>query len=289
MKINVLQYTEGMTIEPPCFIADMPNEVYHSYPEGVSSSGLKDVLRSPAHYFFREQSEPSRAMEIGTAIHTALLEPERFKTDYVLLKEVKDRRASEYKEAVKVHGSELVLTGKEADNVAGMQEAVLANPLMSSRLNGKGWRELSLFVRDPETQVLVRVRFDLLLEDGTIVDVKKTQDARPDAFSRAIDNYGYDLSAALYADALEWATGEPATFEFAAVEEKLPHGHKLYQPCTTTLQEGRRKYKEALGVFAECTSSGVWPSLPCEAPEIISLPSYRMAQIENELIDGGVY
>ena len=180
MKITVLEYTAGMELNPPCFIANMPNDVYHSWPEGVSSSGLKDGLRSPAHYFFREQSEPTRAMTIGTAIHTALLEPERFKTDYVLLKDVKARTASEYKAAVKVHGSELVLTGTESDNVAGMQEAVLSNPLMASRLNGKGWRELSLFVRDPETQVLVRVRFDLLLENGTIVDVKKPQDARPD-------------------------------------------------------------------------------------------------------------
>lgn len=289
MKIEILQYEEGMTIQPPCFVADMPNDAYHSYPEGVSSSGLKEVLRSPAHYFFREQTEPTRAVEIGTAIHTALLEPERFKSEYVLLRGVKDRRASEYKEAVKVHGSELVLTGKEADNVAGMQEAVLSNPLMSSRLNGKGWRELSLLVREPETQVLVRVRFDLLLEDGYIVDVKKTQDARPEAFSRAIDSYGYDLSAALYIDALKWATGEDATFEFAAVEEKLPHAHKLYQPCATTLEEGRRKYKEALAIFAECTESGSWPSLSCDTPEVISLPSYRLAQIENELEDGGVY
>jgi exodeoxyribonuclease VIII len=228
-------------------------------------------------------------MEIGTAIHTALLEPDRFAADYVLLREVKDRRASEYKQAVKTHGTEVVLTSGEADNVIGMQEAVLSNELMRSRLTGEGWRELSLFVRDPDTDVLVRVRYDLLLTDGTIVDVKKTQDARLDPFSRAIDNYGYDLSAALYVDAFEWATGEQAQFEFAAVEETMPHGHKLYRPCDTTLNEGRRKYREALESFANCEYIGVWPSLPCEAPEIISLPAYRLAQIENALEDGGIY
>jgi len=289
MNIIPIEYTEGMTITPPCFIANMPNDVYHSHPEGISSTGLKAVLRSPAHYKFQAARTPSRAMEIGTAIHTALLEPDRFAADYVLLREVKDRRASEYKQAVKTHGTEVVLTAGEADNVIGMQEAVLSNPLMRSRLTGEGWRELSLFVRDPDTQVLIRVRYDLLLTDGTIVDVKKTQDARPDPFSRAIDNYGYDLSAALYVDAFEWATGEEAQFEFAAVEETMPHGHKLYRPCDTTLNEGRRKYQEALATFAECEVSGVWPSLPCDAPEIISLPGYRLAQIENALEDGGIY
>ena len=289
MNINVIEYKEGMQIVPPVFVSGMPNSAYHSHPEGISSTGLKSVLRSPAHFKFQAAKEPSRAMTIGTAIHTALLEPERFASDYVLLREVKDRRASEYKQAVKTHGTEVVLTSGEADNVIGMQEAVLSNELMRSRLTGEGWRELSLFVRDPDTDVLVRVRYDLLLTDGTIVDVKKTQDARPDPFSRAIDNYGYDLSAALYVDAFKWATGEEAQFEFAAVEEAMPHGHKLYRPCDTTLGEGRRKYREALASFAQCELYGVWPSLPCDEPEIISLPGYRLAQIENALEDGGIY
>ena len=284
MKITVTKYKEGMEIVPPMFVSGMPNDAYHSHPEGISSTGLKSVLRSPAHYKFQAAHETTRAKQMGTACHTAMLEPERYEAEYVLLREVNVRTASEYKQAVKVHGSEIVLVAHEADKVAGMQEAVLSNPLMRSRLTGEGWRELSLFVRDPDTAVLVRVRYDLLLNDGTIVDVKKTQDARPDPFSRAIDNYGYDLSAALYVDAFEWATGEEAQFEFAAVEETMPHGHKLYRPCDTTLGEGRRKYREALASFAQCELCGVWPSLPCDEPEIIGLPGYRLAQIENDIV-----
>jgi exodeoxyribonuclease VIII len=282
--IEVIEYTPGMTIEPPCFIEGMPNDVYHSHPGGVSSSGLKLVERSPAHYRYQAARAPSRAMEIGTAIHTALLEPERFATDYVLLKDVKDRRASEYKAATKVHGTECVLVASEADQVAGMQEAVLSNPAMSERLNAEGWRELSLFVRDPETGVLIRVRYDLLTVSGIAVDLKSCQDVRPDEFSKSIFNYGYDLQAALYADAFEWATGAPlGAFEFAAVEKEMPHGHKLYLPDETMMQEGRRRYREALNLFAECERSGEWPGITCDGPELISLPSWRVAQIENEI------
>ena len=282
--IEVIEYTPGMTIEPPCFIANMPNSVYHSTPEGISSSGLKQMLRSPAHYKFQASTPPTRAMEIGTAIHTALLEPGRFADEYVLLRDVKDRRASEYKQAVKVHGSENVLVSSEADKVAGMQETVLANPAMSERLQAEGWRELSLFVRDPETGVLIRVRYDLLTVSGIAVDIKKCQDARPEEFSKAIFNYAYDLQAALYSDAFEWATGKPiGAFEFAAIEEQMPHGHKLYHPDETMMQEGRRRYREALDLFAECERTGDWPSITCDGPELISLPSWRVAQIENEI------
>lgn len=284
--IEVIEYTPGMTIEPPVFVHQMPNSVYHSTPEGISSSGLKQMLRSPAHYKFQAHGEPTRAMVLGTAIHTALLEPDRFAHEYVLLRDVKDRRSSEYKQAVKVHGSENVLVSSEADKVAGMQETVLSNPAMSERLQAEGWRELSLFVRDPETGVLIRVRYDLLSVSGIAVDVKKCQDARPEEFSKAIFNYDYDLQAALYSDAFEWATRKPiGAFEFAAIEEKMPHGHKLYQPCETTLQEGRAKYREALDLFAQCEAANDWPSLQCDGPEIISLPSWRMAQIENEITE----
>lgn len=284
MSINVIEYTEGMTIEPPVFVHRMPNEVYHSHAGSVSNSGLKLVLRSPAHYRYQAKREPSRAMQIGTAIHTALLEPERFRDEYVLLRDVKDRRASEYKAAVKVHGSELVLTASESVNVEGMQESVLSNPAMSERLNAEGWRELSLFAQDPETGAVVRVRYDLLTVSGIAVDVKKTQDARPDAFSKAVDNYDYDMQAALYSDVFEWATGKPlGAFEFAAIEEQMPHGHKLYLLDETAMQEGRRKYREALTLYAECERSNDWPNLSCDGVEILGLPSWRVNQIENEI------
>jgi hypothetical protein len=281
--IDVIEYSPGITLpDGPCFVANMPNDVYHAWPEGVSSSGLKLIERSPAHYRFQAKRDPSRAMELGTAIHAALLEPERFAADYVLLRDVTDRRSSPYKEAVKVHGSERVLTAGEADQVAGMQEAVLSNSLMRSRLTAPGWRELSLFVRDPESGVLVRVRFDLLTVDGIIVDLKSARDCQPDGFSRACANYGYALSAALYADAFAWATGTPATaFEFAVVEPEMPHAHKLYRPDVFFIQHGQARYREALRLFAECEASNHWPLPECVEPEILGLPSWVGADIED--------
>jgi exodeoxyribonuclease VIII len=222
---------------------------------------------------------------MGTAIHTALLEPERFKSEYLALREVTDRRASAYKEAIKVHPKEKVLTGLEADKVIGMQESVLSNDAIKSLFTAEGWRELSLFVRHPDTGAIVRCRYDLITATGVAIDLKKTRDARPDAFSRAILNYEYDLQAALYADAFEWATGERIDLFFAAVEESMPHGVKLYRPDDTVLSEGRRKYKEGLQIFADSESAGDWPNLECTEPELIGLPAWRVNQIENELLE----
>lgn len=277
--------TYKLNMEIPLFsvIKDMPNDVYHAH-DSISKSGLDLILRSPAHYKFREYMEPSRAMEIGTAIHTALLEPDRFAKEYVLLKDVKDRRTSEYKQAVSVHGSERVLVAGEADNVAGMQAAVFAHPVASSWLALPGHAELSMFAKDPETGVVVRIRPDYLTEYGSIVDIKKTQDARQDAFSKSISTYRYHVQAAFYMDVYQWVTGERAeSFRFIAIEEKMPHACMVYKLDDLSIAEGRRLYRQALNTYADCLASGEWKSYDCDSEEIISLPDWEIRRIENEL------
>lgn len=282
--MQIVEYSEWDG-SAPALVLNMPNDAYHAH-QSISKSGLDRMAISPAHYRFQEPREPSRAMVIGTAIHTALLEPDRFGVDYVLLREVTDRRASAYKEAIKAHDAERVLTGKEADRVSGMQEAVLSQQSARELLLAPGNREASLFVNDPETGVLVRVRYDLLTDTGLAVDLKKTRDARPREFSRSIFNYRYHVQAALYLDAWEWATGEQlAGFRVVAAEELLPHATKVYTLDETAVQDGRSQYRADLNLYAQCLESGDWPAYPCDADEVISLPDWRVAQIENEIAE----
>ena len=84
-------------------IERMTNHEYHAAP-GISKSGLALIMRSPAHFMFQEKRASSRAFVIGSAAHAAILEPELFAAQYMLLREVTDRRASAYKQAAAVHG-----------------------------------------------------------------------------------------------------------------------------------------------------------------------------------------
>jgi len=148
-----------------------------------------------------------------------------------------------------------------------------------------GHRELSLFTVDPVTGVKVRVRYDLL-SGGEAVDVKSTQDARPAEFAKSIFNYSYHMQAALYCDAWEWENGwDLDAFRFIAIETEMPHAAMAYLLDWTALEEGRRMYREALNMYAACERSGEWPAYHCEADELIGLPQWRVAQIENELLE----
>lgn len=287
--MKITPYKPGMKIQAPCLISGMPNDLYHAWPDSISKSGLDLVDRSPAHYAYAPPREHTRFMTVGTACHTAILEPDRFASDYVLLKEVRDRRASEYKQAIKMHDEELVLVAHEADNVKGMQEAVYSHHEAAKMLRSEGHRELSLFVTDPVTGVLVRCRYDILLADGGIVDVKKTQDARTDAFSRSVLAYRYHVQAAFYMDAYEWATGKRSEFfKFIAIEERAPNATKVYRIDDTAIEEGRKEYRRNLDLYAACVASNDWPAYESEGDDVIGLPDWKIRQIENELDEIGI-
>jgi len=268
-----------------CFVVGMPNEAYHAYP-GISKSGLDLIDRSPSHYRYREPRETSRQMEIGTAIHCALLEPDRYAHEYVLLREVSARTASEYKQACKEHPSERVLVSYEADRVAGMQEVVYAVAAARELLQREGWRELSAFGTDPETGELIKCRFDLLTTDGIAVDLKKTRDARPEKFSRAVYDYRYHVQEAFYRHVFRCATGgkELAGYRLLAVEEALPHSTVVYRLDDEAIAEGARQFRRNLNTYAACQASGDWHGYVIES-ELLSLPTWVMNQIENELND----
>lgn len=288
--MEITDYTPGMTITPPMLIRGMPNNIYHSWPDSISNSALTLIDQSPAHFAYAEPREATRDMEIGTAIHTAILEPERYAKEYMILKDTKARTASEYKQAVKVYGSERVLIGHEADRVAGMQESVYSHPVARELMRRPAENELSLFVNDPETGALVRVRYDRLITGSNIaVDLKKTQDARASEFPRSVFNYRYQVQAALYSDAFFWATGECLeSFRFLVIEEKMPHAVMVYRLDETALADGRRIYRENLNTYAACLASGDWPAYECGADEVIGLPDWRVRQIENEMDETGI-
>lgn len=280
--IHYDQLTPGY-IDKGVFVMDMPNDAYHAY-EGISKSGLDLVNRSPAHYAYAEPRKSSRAMEIGTAIHAAILEPKLFEKNYMLLRDVTDRRASEYKQAVKALGSsERVLTGTEADRVKGMQASVRSNKQAMHYLGQDGFAELSALVRCPKTGVTLRARFDWITMDGVSIDLKKTQDVRYDAFQKSIANYRYHVQDGFYRYVFELITGQPLKgFKFLAVEELAPNSSKLYELDSEAQAIGKRLAMDDLDTYAEAEMLQEWDGIAHEE-ELISLPIWALDDEDLEV------
>lgn len=260
------------------FIKDMPNEEYHAL-DGISKSGLDKIDRSPAHFKFADQKEPTRNMEVGTAIHAAILEPVRFDKEYCIT-EAKLRTAKEYKDSKAKYGSELTLTAPEGKKVMNMREAVHGNLDAMRELAAPGDAELSAICIDPETGIQLRARYDWINENRIVVDVKKTQDIRK--FGKTVETYRYHVQEAVYRFVYKQITGEDLqAFYFLAVEEEAPHSNEMFLLDDTMLEIGNYYFRKNLRTYADCLDKGKWPHPNCG--EIIEPSNWELNNYENSM------
>lgn len=244
------------------------HDEYHAGP-GISSTKLKKYLRSPAHA--RLPDGDSAAFAFGRALHLALLEPDLYVQEVKVAPEV-DRRTKEGKaihvEFVKgLAPSNIILDAGEARTLRAMASAIdLKNT----------WHHISAeAVVEQAAYAELRVGFETVLckskadlwrrHENTIADLKSCQDASPRAFRRDIYRYGYHISAAFYLDVFSAATGHRHDdFVWIAVEKQPPFGVAFYAATQEMIDEGRRLYREALAIYADCLTSGVYPDYPDE-------------------------
>jgi hypothetical protein len=92
-------------------IPNMPSAEYHAHP-AVSKSVLDKIAITPMHcraYLDGVRTEPTPAMQFGTALHTAVLEPHLFRDQYAVFDG--DRRTKEGKatyEALLSSGKQII-------------------------------------------------------------------------------------------------------------------------------------------------------------------------------------
>ena len=241
---------------------DIPNEVYHADRSCVSTSGLKAILRSPAHfqaYLNGSNRKETPAMFLGTAVHSRLLEPDLFSLDYSVAP-VGDKRSKEWKQYELANADRKILTPDQSVAVEGIAHSV-GQHLYASSLLRAGLVEHTIIWQDEETGIWLKVRPDCLCVDfgGMCVDVKKTVDAEQGAFYRACLNYDYDLQVATYLEGLRAVFKRDFDFMFLCVEEDPPFGCALYGAPHDMLEDGQRRFRQALRTLKDCRDSGTWP------------------------------
>ena len=248
---------------------------YTDLPPGLSYSGAKDILRSPARYKAkREQPRvPSEAMELGTIIHALVLDQpfcwREIEGGYGVTKR---REAARAAGLVPITSEELAGAGLIALAVLEDEQAVaLIERCAHER------REVTAVAQDPETGVWVRGIFDGLDDGGRYgLDLKTGREDTLDDFARTAANLGYDIQAATYLSIMEWL-GEPLeAFYFVVVETAPPYFVGVRELDAEFVGLGRRKLRRALDTYAECVASGVWPGPP--SYQTVSAPMWALRQ-----------
>lgn len=263
---------------------ELSNERYHAH-SALSRSALLTFAQSPAHFWHRFLNpkaiakSPTPAMLFGSALHSFVLEPERYNLDFLELPEgsrsstaarVIQERAEAANCAVLPHGT----TAKCHD----MAKALMAHRAANKALTTAGQNEVSFFATCPESDLEVKCRCDRLTNKGWVIDLKTTINAAPDAFAKTIANYQYHVQAGFYLDVIEWATGHrPKGFIFVCVEKEAPYAVSVFRASDAMIKAGSQKAQELLADlakhFLEFGPDKPWPAY-ADAITELDLPTW---------------
>ena len=276
-------------------IYTMPDEEYFALPE-MNNSSLKDILRSPAYFKWRQETprEATKAMLTGTALHCAVLEPDEFMKRYAILPDNAPARPTEAmlnakkpsessQERVQfweqfniMAGGKTIISNEEAAEYLHIGTLIRTHPELSVMFD-KGKAEQVIIGKDPETGIMCKCKPDYLTQVGNykvMIELKSTDDARVNAFMRTVMNFGYFQAAAFYPDVMTWAgLSRPDLYLIVAFEPNPPYGMKIYEVPQEAYEYGQRQYRKALDLYAYCLQNDEWPNYDTEITPL-NLPAW---------------
>jgi exodeoxyribonuclease VIII len=254
---------------------NLTNAEYHAH-AAISKSGLDRMDQSPAHYtsWLSEPKKETPALVFGGAAHCIILEPEEFLSRYISAPDGIDRRTKDGKAA----WAEIEATGKtilSADDWKKLFDiscSISAHPVANELLSD-GIAESSVFAE--LLGVPVKCRPDWLHDNSVIVDLKTTENAGPNAFSKSVANYRYHVQAAFYSDICQEIGLDIKAFVFIAVEKNPPYAVSVYELDFDSIEVGRTLYQRNLETYRRCLEADHWPAYS-QSIETLSLPRWAM-------------
>lgn len=269
------------------WIDNQSSEEYHADKTAVSSTGLRKLLKSPATFalYLKEPPKASDAMRLGSLVHMAILEPQKFKERVIVSPHFGDLRISKNREARNIWNTSLnehmtVIDDSEYQKVVGMVHSIERHNDAYNALN-RGVAERSGFYRDPATGVKCKIRPDFLTHDGEmLIDLKTTQDCTYDEFAKTIWNYRYDFQAQMYREGIYHITGKyPRYTTFLSIEKQPPYEVGFYYCEENELRRGVEDYHRTLEILKRCLDHpNEW--IPYQTTiQPIKLPSWVLSKM----------
>ena len=285
MIVTTMQCREVMTMFNQGL--KMSNKEYREK-EGISSSDLKKIVKSPAHFRYWKDNpqEDTPALLFGRAAHKYVLETYDFYNEFAIAP-VCDRRTkdgkSTYEMFLKESEGKDVITLEQFEQIDAMRKALYSTEFVADLLSGE--KELSFFTVDDDTLLPLKCRpVCLSVVKGTniLIDYKTCTDAENMRFYRDSGKLNYDLQMAYYLDILKKVTGEDFLVVILAQEKSAPYAVNVFELSEQYLESGREVYREMLKVYAECEKSGTWYGYMKNGISTLGMPDDDLENEESE-------
>jgi hypothetical protein len=213
-------------------------------------------------------------MDLGTLIHSAILEPNIPLEDVAAISPFNDFRtkaAQEWKADQREMGK-MIATDEDIRAASGCE--LVFSEDYAQRFAGSYKTEVAVFGIIGATQI--KGMIDLVPDNlDVLVDLKTT--ARIGSLfdiARTIISRGYHWQAALYLDLWNAASGEKRTrFVICFIEVTEPYESAWVEVSPELIEAGRAGYMNALAKWQSCVAVNAWPRQH-EGITLIEKPAY---------------
>lgn len=265
----------------------IPNKIYRDA-DAVAQSDLGRVDKSLKYYKYVKDKPPeaTAAMLFGSIVHDLLLEPDEVENNYIM-SDCKIRRG-------KVFDTEKA-QAKEQGKVVMLKKMLHRAEIVVERLKDddrvidlldEGESELSCFAKCPKTGLMRKGRFDHIRSDGTVIDLKTTEDIKPDAFIKSILSWNYHIQAAYYLDlARDIAGNKFSKFVWIVVEKNPDYDIGIYVADEKLLAAGRKDYENLLEMLKLAQTNNDFCGAVTSREEYIDLPYWYYNKNHPDILE----
>ena len=257
-------------------VIKMPREQYR-VACGLNPSSLKQPSPRHVRYAYENETEPTDAMKLGTAVHALCWEPHRFEQDIAVWPNI--RRGKEWAAFKEANDGKLILTTELYRRAVDISSALVADPLVG-QLAFSGIAETAVFTEELGLQcrgLLDWVNTDL----GILCDLKVVNNVQARLFGSAVIRYGWDVSVACYHRWFQRESGkEIAAVKFIAVESKPPYDVVVFDVDHSVLEAGWTKAEKSISEVKHAIVTGVWPGIAGHESLPLYVPNWAMEEPE---------
>jgi hypothetical protein len=273
----------------------LPFAKYRELP-GLHASSLKYALDSAQDYQHAELHgwPDSETFRQGRAGHTAVFEPQRFLSDYVLWETEREdgtkriRRGKEWDEFQALHSTKTILTPEQYRIACEVRDVVRDHPVAGPLVRRPGKSEVSLRWTHKRSGATCKARPDHVT-DRAIVDLKLTADPSPRIFGNLAARLRYHLQGGMYRDGVEACGLGRLPFKIIAVRvaKNKPLDVVVYDLGDDVLGQGQEEYERAIDIVQECRKKQQWPGMAVDHELPLFLPAWAGPQLTEEPITFG--
>lgn len=221
---------------------------YYSDNEYVTNSMLGLLNKSPQHLlrYMQGHQQESKALDIGKAFHTMVLEPAKLDNEVVVF-DGKTRRGKVWDEFSLTNSEKTIVSTSEWNMINNMSNVLFENEEAMKFISESKhevvevWKDDKWLGPNPTNyKVDCKGKADMVMmnADGkkVLIDLKTTRDSSLEAFRRSAYNYGYDRQAAFYLDGFD-----ADEFWFLVIEKENPYRVGIYKSSEDFIAGGRDK------------------------------------------------